>query len=360
MVDKRFQEWKKKALLSARKKRMLVSCHFELTGRCNLDCKMCYVHTLDICTARQKELTTEQWKQIFDDAVEAGMLFATLSGGECLLREDFKRLYLHLWNKRVFVSVFTNGTMINEEYVAFFKQYRPEHIQISLYGVSEEGYVRVTGHKGFEKTVNAIRALKEAGIDVRVAVTPSCYIKEEYIDILKFCKENGFYSKPAEMVLAPNRDNPEKDDYFLTMGDIIELSIQRAGLSEVPIPFSAVPAPMGIKATPRQGINCNAGNCIATVTWDGKMHPCVSAVIGEGADVRELGFAKAWERTQATAAEVLLPVECEGCAYEKVCVRCPVLRSPKLDGHCDPAICELTRRLVAAGVKKLPEQQDNQ
>ncbi len=356
MADKTFQAWKKKLLHSALEKKAFAYGHFELTGRCNLDCKMCYVHTLDTCAARQKELTTEQWKQVFDGAIAAGMLFANLSGGECLLREDFKELYLHLWNKRIYITVLTNGVMIDEDYAAFFKEHRPERIQISLYGVSEEGYLRVTGYRRFERVVNAIQTLKDAGIDVRVTVTPSQYIKDEYIDIFKFCREHNIHCETTEIMLLPNRENPDKNDYYLTRDEAVALSVGLTELFEAPVPVAVTPEPKGSESCPKQGLRCSAGNCTAAVTWDGKMRPCVSAVIGEGADVRELGFAKAWEQTRATAAQVLLPVECEGCAYEKVCVRCPMLRSPKLDGHCDPAVCELTRQLVAAGVKKLPEQ----
>ncbi len=360
MANQGYQQWKRKVLLSARDQRALVSGQFELTGRCNLDCKMCYVPNLDHCAAREKELSTDQWKKIFDQAYDLGMLFATLTGGECLLRPDFRELYLHLWNKRLRVSVLTNGTLLNEDYVNFFRKYKPEYIQISLYGSCEEGYLRVTGHKGFEKTTAAIRSLKESGIPVRVAVTPSKYMKEDYIEILQYCRENNFPYRNAEMLLAPNRDHPDKDDYFLTMEEILDLSLRRSALYKAPEPVDTTPEPMGTKQTPKVGLNCTAGNCVAHVTWDGKMHPCVTAILGPGADVRQLGFAESWERTKQAAAQVLLPVECIGCPYEKVCVRCPMTRSPNRDGHCDPAICHLTRRLVAAGVKKLdqPEEPD--
>ncbi len=354
MLGDRFKRWKNEILLAGREKRLLVSGQFELTGLCNLDCKMCYVHTLNTCIAKQKELSTAQWKSLFDEAYNIGMFFFTLTGGECLLRKDFKELYLYLYSKNVFVKVFTNATLITDDYVSFFQQYKPEYIQVSLYGVSEEGYLRVTGHKGFEKTVAAIRALKAAGIDVRVAVTPSVYIKEEYIEIIKFCKENGFTCKPAEMVLISNREDASKNDYLLSMDEMVDLSAQQTALNKILQPVESTPEPMGHESCPKIGLECNAGNCLCTVTWDGKMYPCPTTILGEGFDVRELGFAEAWKRTQEAAANIMLPVECVGCAYEKICIKCPALRSPKLDGHCDPQICELTRRLVAAGVKKLP------
>lgn len=347
-------------LLSAKKKRAFVSGQFELTGRCNLDCKMCYVHNCSNSDYLCGELSTNGWMRIFDEAVDNGLFFATLTGGECLLRQDFQELYLHLWKKRIMVTVFTNGTMINTQWIEFFKTYKPEHVQISLYGSSEEGYLRVTGHKGFEKTVYAIRGLKEVGIDVRVAVTPSRYMYEDYIPTLEFCRENGFRVLEAEMNLAANRDDKNKKDYFLHQEEIMDLSVRRAKLFHRMAEQHEVPEPCGGESEAIPGLKCTGGNCLAHITWDGKMHPCVNVMIGDGFDVRQLGFVEAWERTKAAAAEILLPVECIGCAYEKICVRCPVTRSGnKMDGHCDPAICEMTRALVAAGVKKLPTKAEN-
>lgn len=361
MGTQSYKEWRKKTLLSARDKKAFVGGHFELTGRCNLDCKMCYVHTLDHNAAREKELSTEQWKKIFDEAYDCGMLFANLTGGECLLHPDFKELYLYLWKKRIMVGVLTNGTLLTDDYVAFFKQYRPDYIQISLYGSSEEGYLQVAGHKGFEKAMAAIRALRDAKIDVQVAVTPNRYLKEDYIPLLKLCKDNGFVLRQTEMILTQNRENPDKDDFYLSEDEIVSLFVQRAELHNNLQPETEAPEPRGSETSPQKGLPCTAGNCVCTVTWDGKMHPCVTALT-EGADVRELGFVEAWERTKAAAAEILLPVECIGCPYDKVCVKCPTLRSPKQDGHCDPSICEITRRLVAVGAKSLhmPEPMDSE
>ena len=184
MQSKGYKQWKTLLVNTAREKKIPVSAQFELTGRCNLDCKMCYVHNLDAATCLSRELSTEEWKRVFDEAIEQQLLFATLTGGECLLRPDFKELYLHLWKKGIRISVLTNGILLDSNYVTFFKTHKPEMIQISLYGSDEDGYLRVTGHRGFERTVAAIRSLMEAQINVRVVTTPSRYMGDDYIKIL--------------------------------------------------------------------------------------------------------------------------------------------------------------------------------
>ncbi len=358
MRNKAYERWKFKMLLMAKEKKVPMAVHFELTPRCNLDCKMCYIHNAESNTLRNKELSTETWKRIFDEAYDCGMLFANLSGGECLLRSDFKELYLHLWNKRVMISVLTNGTLLSEDYLEFFKEYPPVDFQISLYGSSEENYLRVTGHHGFEKAIGAIHSLTQARIPVHVAVTPSKYMKDDFVDIRRFCKENNFWCNPSEFLLAEKRDGAQEDDCNLTMEEIVELSKKMALLDGPLTPMENPPTPYGDCTEAPKGLTCSAGSCVALVSWDGSMHPC-TMVQKSGISLLEMSYAEAWERTKTAASEMLLGAECVGCPYDKTCPKCPAMRLTGLyTGHCNPAVCEMTRQLVAVGAKKLKPTDD--
>lgn len=349
-----FSKWKAQMIAAAKPTKTPICVTFELTPRCNLDCKMCYVHNQNSNALQDRELSTQMWKRIFDEAYDSGMMFASLTGGECLLRKDFQELYLHLWKKRVFITVMTNGTMMTEDHIELFKKYRPEKVQISLYGSSEEGYRKVTGHRGFEKAVNAIRSLKEAGIPVKAALTPSSYMKDEYISVLKFCKENGFSYKPGEFVLIGNRDDADKSDYYLSTEEIVALAVERAALSGPVTPLECTAPKCGGTCTEApKGLICNAGKVSAVVSWDGSMCLC-TAIPESKASLLDTPYAQAWEKTKEAAMEILMGAECVGCPYDKLCPQCPPMRLKDLhSGHCDPRVCEVTRRLVAAGVKKL-------
>lgn len=355
-----FKKWKERMVQSAKKTKTPVCATFELTPRCNLDCRMCYIHNQDSNKLQEKELSTETWKRIFDEAYACGMMFATLTGGECLLRQDFKELYLHLWKKRVFMTVFSNGIMMNEEYVEFFKKYKPQKIQISLYGSNEEGYLKVTGHRGFARTETAIRSLMEAGISVQVSVTPSSYMKDDYISILRFCKENGFLYKAGDFSLIENRDDSDKNDHYLSIDEIVALSKQKSMLNKSLHPaVCTVPECGGNCTEPPKGLVCNAGKTSAVVSWDGRMCLCTAIPVSK-ATVLEMSYADAWQKTKEAAAEILLGRECIGCPYDHLCPKCPPMRLSGLyTGHCNPKVCEVTRRLVAEGVKKLDTKVNN-
>ena len=195
----------------------------------------------------------------------------------------------------------------------------------------------------------------DAKLNVRVVTTPSRYMGEDYLRILRFCKEQKFPLAFGEMILNPSRDDPMKDDYYLSMDEIAEFSIRREELYRKLVPQDSTPEPCGlIMQEPQRGLTCNAGASLTSVTWDGIMYPCPNVMVGGGASLREMSYAEAWKHTVAVVNEVILGAECVGCPYDKACPKCPALRLTGLQtGHCNPEVCKLTRRLVAEGVKKL-------
>lgn len=359
MLNQSFEQWKKDLLMSAKEMRIPIVGQYELTACCNLDCKMCYIHNADSNALHNRELSTETWLRIFDEAYDMGLMFATLTGGECLLRRDFKELYLHLWNKSVRISIFTNGTLIDDDYIEFFKNYPPAKIRISLYGSNEEAYLKVTGHTGFKKATSAYKKLLASNIPVGIAVTPSSYMKDDYMNIRHFCENNGIYCPPANYYLTKNRENPDKDDYSLTIDEIVSLETEVALQKGALVPMDNPPEPGGSCTEAPVGLVCNAGRGAVLVSWDGTMHPCASLHEGT-ASLLKMSYAEAWEETKALVDKVLRGAECVGCPYDSVCPKCPVMRSTSThSGHCNPDVCELSRRFVAAGVRKLDMRQED-
>lgn len=326
---------------------------FELTGRCNLNCKMCYVHVMDQKAALKNELSTQQWKNIMDDACEAGMLFALLTGGECTIRPDFKELYLHLYNKGVVMSVNTNGVLINEEMADFFAAHRPEWIQISLYGSDNTAYERVTEKAEFARVSKAIDLLKERGITVRIAVTMSKYMQPDFENVIRYILDKKLPYQIGD-VLIPRRDEAGHDDCSLTAEELAALfKKERTLRNRKPIEVHDIPAPGGEGTEPKYGMPCNAGTIRFVASWDGRMYPCMS-IPEVNADLLTTSFSECWEKIRKTMAATVQPVECDGCKYAKKCTFCPALRYNGLNsGHCRKEICDLTVMKYAEGLFRI-------
>ena len=119
---RRYQAVRNYMNFRAREKDIPVSGVFELTPLCNLDCKMCYVH-LEKSQLRNAELlSSEKWKEIISQAVSNGMMYAKLTGGECLTYPKFKEIYLYLRNLGVETAILSNGVLMDEQTVEFLKE----------------------------------------------------------------------------------------------------------------------------------------------------------------------------------------------------------------------------------------------
>ena len=139
-----FALWEK-----TREKRVPFSFELDITARCNNNCRHCCINLpAGDSVARDKELSFEELKEIIDEAVSLGALWCLITGGEPLLREDFPALYLYLKKKGLLVSVFTNAALMTEELVKLFQEYPPRDIEVTVYGVKQGTYERVTRTAG--------------------------------------------------------------------------------------------------------------------------------------------------------------------------------------------------------------------
>ncbi len=179
------QQFNKKVALQ----RIPLSGSIDITHRCNLKCVHCYLggnskdrdqpdHDQTDHDQIERELDTSKWCSIIDEITDAGCLYLLITGGEPLLRRDFAEIYTHAKKKGMLVTVFTNGTLIDEKTVALFKEMPPIAVEISLYGATPETYEKITGIKdSFEKCINGIETLKDNGINVKlktILMTHNC------------------------------------------------------------------------------------------------------------------------------------------------------------------------------------------
>lgn len=356
------KEFRETVMRRFKDKRIPIMGAFEITGRCNFDCKMCYVHTKSNSEFAKSERNGDWWISMMEAACNRGMLFALITGGECLLHPDFRRIYTYLRSKGVYTSINTNGFLLNREMLEFLKQNPPYEIQITLYGTDDESYYQVTGHHGFSQVRDNIQRVKEAGLNLKVAVTPNPYAPGETERIVKFLKELSVQTSINEALHTSYDDGRTRalSDNQVELNEMIRyLSAAKESLPQ-PIPMDELPPIGGEKVEPVVGMKCSGGKTAFFITQDGFMMPCPTVhdvrVSINGPDE----FEAAWNEVQKATSNFLLPVECEGCAYKKVCLSCPLLRSGSVGkGHCDPKVCEVTRRLVAAGVKMLPGEAKN-
>jgi len=139
--------------------RLPLAGSLELTARCNLRCAHCYMTSY----RAEPELDTTEAKRILDEMADAGCVRLLLTGGEPLLRDDFRDIWSHACSKGFLLTLFTNATLADEDTVAFLAGHPPMLCEVSLYGASPESYGRVCGHReAYDKAVAGLRRLAGA------------------------------------------------------------------------------------------------------------------------------------------------------------------------------------------------------
>lgn len=338
----------------AREKLTPVSGSFELTPLCNLDCKMCYVHLNREQLRGAELLTTDQWKQLMKQAVDAGMMYAALTGGECLTYPGFKELYLYLRSMGVETSILSNGILMDTEMVEFLKENPPSYIQISLYGASEEAYERVTGQRRFNTVVENLKRIRDAGLPLTAAVTPNAFM-EDGEDILRLLHDLAIPFRINSGLIAP-REETGRDTLEADLDTYVKLMRLQRTLKGKDILPECDPESLpdvGGTGESQKGVRCGAGRSGFSIGWDGNMRPC-NGFPCEPAHPLETGFMDAWRKLNAIARDFPLPIECSGCKYESACKHCVAEHASGAPiGHASPAICAWGRRMAAEGLIRI-------
>ena len=163
----------------------------ELLPLCNLNCDMCYVR---MSREEMEEVgrlrTMEEWTKTAEDMMKAGTLFVLLTGGEPLLYPHFRELYQKLRELGMIITINTNGTLIDEAWADFFADNKPRRINITLYGADDQAYGKLCHYPaGFQKTVNAIRMLRDREIDVKINGSITSKNEEDIKKILDIAKQ---------------------------------------------------------------------------------------------------------------------------------------------------------------------------
>ncbi len=346
--------------MKARDKGIPVNCQFELTPLCNFSCKMCYVHLDADQLKEQKILSVDIWKDLMYQAWEAGMINATLSGGECLAYPGFDELFLYLHSLGCQVAVLTNGFLLDDRRIHFFKEHMPSRIQVTLYGCNDDVYERVTGKRAFTTVEMNIRKAIEAKLPVSINITPSNFLGEDVLETVRIAKSMGhivtvnscLFSPREETGRAAQQDDPETDLYIR----IYRLLDEIDGRETVEIAPEKLPSECGGNPDgEKRGIRCGGGKSGFAMDWKGVMMPCNRMNMICTYPLKE-GVKEAWVKLNQKVNDLPVYSGCDGCPYIGVCNVCigNQLRYAGL-GKKPEGLCEQTKRFVCSGVRQLPD-----
>ena len=159
-----------------------------ITSRCNLHCQGCYSRANDACSDDEaiNQLTDTEWEDIFKQAKDLGISFIVLAGGEPLIRHDVIKKASEY--PEILFPIFTNGTMMSEDYLKLFDDNRN---LVPIFSI--EGDENVTdsrrGEGVYNQIISSMKTMKNGNIIYGASVTftnknLSSLLSDDFIDNL--------------------------------------------------------------------------------------------------------------------------------------------------------------------------------
>jgi len=319
----------RRAMLFSRMARRLVggyiySIKLEVNDYCNLKCKMCYVED------RKTNLAGEHIYRLLDQISGHGIRLELL-GGEPLMRKDIFDIigYAKEKSRVSFISLYTNGTVVDREMAEGLKKAGLDAILVTLVSQREDVHDEFTGMPGsWKKTVSGIRELVSAGIETYSFTTVHSHNKDDCREIFRFVREElGAHSLFYQYIPQQANDPlliPAPDWHDLKKWILLEENVKHARFVR---DFYMI-----------SGNACSGGNFVFTVKVDGFVQPCPFIDNLPLGNIKEASIWQIFRRRFRNRELVTFkstPPECRVCAYESICGGGCKAGNDKQYGHYD-------------------------
>jgi radical SAM protein with 4Fe4S-binding SPASM domain len=307
-------------------------CVWELTLECNCNCLHC---GSSAGRARSDELDTSRALELVGELADLGCNCITLSGGEPLLRRDWRVLTEAIRARGMQVELITNGLLVQQQTVAIlsagfasvtFSVDGPRAIHDRLRGVSGS----------LDRIASGARALRERGMRIG-AVTQINRINLPHLsEVLTWLVSHEFGGWQLQLTMPHGRAGAQSD-LCLRPDELpaLEQTILELGMQEEirilvgdNIGYMSCNEPQlrslaGLGAPFWTG--CQAGLSVIGVTSDGTVRGCLSQppTLNEG-NLSSRRLADIWNDPSAFSynrqySATQLTGGCKDCAFGNLC-----------------------------------------
>ncbi|WP_055567580.1 pyrroloquinoline quinone biosynthesis protein PqqE [Streptomyces atriruber] len=295
----------------------------ELTHGCPLRCAYCS-NPVEL-TARESELTCDEWGNVLRQAADLGVVQAHLSGGEPLLRRDLPEIVAAADGSGIHTQLVTSGVGLHGERLDRLVAAGLRSVQLSVQHPDPGDAQLIAGARAFTAKERAARLIGRAGLPLGL----NAVLHRANLDALDSLVELGLAWGADRVELANtqfygwalrNRDAllPDRDQVARAR-DRVEVWRERlAGRMEL---VWVAPDYVDGTAKPCTG---GWGTLSLTVAPDGTVLPCPASadLLGPAApNVRNHELAWIWRESDAFnryRGEAWMGAPCRGCELRTV------------------------------------------
>lgn len=356
------------------------SMDISITSRCNLRCRYCY--HFDSPRSVEMDLPADEWLTFFEELSRCAVLDVKISGGEPLLRKDFKQIINGVVKNRMRFSLLTNGALMTDHMAGFIANTRRcNGVQISIDGSCAEIHDSFRSKGGFNGAVKAVQLLQSKNVPVRARVTLHKKNIDDIENTARFLLEDlalPMFSVNSVYYMGLCREN--KDAMMLNTADRTKAMAKLLNLSQkygrriksTSGPLTQAKTWTAVTRGIKQGRTvtgggrlsaCNGVFRMLAVRSDGMIIPCNQLPHIELGRINKVDLKNVWQnhpQLKRLRERKAIPLDrfefCKGCEYTANCTgSCPGVAYSMTgsDEHPNPDDC-LRNFLEDGGV--LPDE----
>ena len=301
---------------------------WNVTLKCNLRCSHCYINAED--TEAVNELSTDAAKMLIHQITEVSRPLLILSGGEPLLRDDIYEIISYGRDCGLKMGMGSNGMLIDDTVAGKLKEAGMWTVAISLDSANPERHDEFRGVEScWQKAVEAIKALKRAGIETQVNCTVTQQNYDEIDEIMALAESLGVDNFHLFFLVPTGRGTELEDVSPQMYEDMIRSTLAKTSKYKLNVKPSCVPQFM--RVAKEEGVDmsrwvrgCMAGLYYCRIYPSGEVTPCPYMPVTLG-NIREESFKDIWfgsEVFRALRDFDRLKGKCGACEYSDVCGGC--------------------------------------
>ena len=186
---------------------------FSMTHYCNFYCPMCPFGDPEkegqIALAKRADLTTQQWKMVFDK-VSKYCVWCIIEGGEPTSRPDFMELVDYLHRIKMPITLITNCSLLHNIDLDSLKRY-VEFVTCSIDSTYEEPYCKVRGvsPQVFSRVIDNLRLLTKHEIPHYFNSVITKFNAQEFIDQTYFDRAKDLGASAISLTFVEDRSDVE-------------------------------------------------------------------------------------------------------------------------------------------------------
>ena len=343
---------------------------WNVTNRCNLRCKHCYIEAED--RKYQDELSTEEAREMINDLAAMKVPVLLFSGGEPLIRQDIYELGQMAAEKGLRPVISTNGTLIDDAVARKIKKAGFQYVGISIDGAPAT-HDEFRNHPGaFADALRGIRACLNNGVKTGIRFTVNKYNQDDLPEIFEIIEREGIprFCMYHLVYAGRGREMADMDTSIGEKRDILELVSRKT----VELYEKGVEVEILTTDNHADGIfllnhikeqqperqeeieqllqmhgGCSAGTKFANIDPRGNVHPCQFWQDYTVGNIREKPFSEIWTSDdelmiKLREKEKHVKGKCGDCSYKSLCSGCRIRARAVYDDLWaeDPA-CYLTQ-----------------